>query len=219
MAKTKTFLFDLDGVIVDTAKFHFLSWKEIAAEFDFEFSEKENEQLKGISRVNSLELILKWAGVELLDEKKASFLDRKNRIYLEKVKNLTTEDVLPGVLSTLEFLKERNIKTGIGSASKNAAHILNILNLTSSFDVIVGGNDVSKSKPDPEVFVKGAEALGTPYNQCLVIEDSRAGLMAAKSVEMKTIAIGRTEELSIADYQCSNLSEFSVVELDEIIEA
>jgi len=219
MAKTKAFLFDLDGVIVDTAKYHFLAWKKIAGEIGFDFSEKENEKLKGISRVNSLELILKWAGVEISQEQKSDLLVRKNELYLKKVNTITRADILPGILSTLEFLKEQKIKTGIGSASKNAGRILEALDLSAAFDVIVDGNHVSKSKPDPEVFTKGADALTVEYAECLVIEDSRAGLEAAKSVGMKTIAIGRAEELSIADYHCSNLSEYSLEHLNKIIES
>ena len=218
MARTKAFLFDLDGVIVDTAKFHFLAWKEIAQKVNCDFTEIENEKLKGVSRVNSLNLILKWGGVELSEEEKSALLIEKNELYLSKAGSLSKEDLLPGVSLLIKGLEERNIKKAIGSASKNARMILEKLNVIEAFDFIIDGNDVVNSKPDPEVFVKGAEACQVTNEECLVIEDSAAGLEAAHSAGMKTIGVGESPELNIADYQLDSLMDLTSDLLNEIIE-
>jgi len=219
MAKTKGIIFDLDGVVVDTARFHFMAWKHIARKLAYPFSQQENERLKGISRVNSLEIILNLAKKELNQGEKEKLLVEKNEVYLTYINNLTRDDILPGISELLEQAKSMQIKTAIGSSSKNARHILEKLGLTSIFDAIVDGTDVVKSKPDPEVFAIGAEMLRVSNEECLVIEDAIAGIEAAQTIGMKTIGIGQSDELKLADYKFSSLSELSPQLLLKIVAA
>ncbi len=217
--KTKVCIFDLDGVVVDTAKFHFLAWKELAEKLDYPFSEKENEKLKGVSRKNSLEIILGWAKKPLREETKERLLIEKNKNYLSHVERLTQNDILPGIMDVLACLRTLNVNTAIGSSSKNARYILEKLELTDRFDVIVDGTDVKRGKPDPEVFALGAERLKVNYEECLVIEDAVAGIQAAQKLGMKTIGVGQADELRLADYKFSSLSELSTDLLIKIIAA
>ncbi|MDO4782416.1 MAG: beta-phosphoglucomutase [Capnocytophaga felis] len=195
----KAYIFDLDGVIVDTAKFHFLAWKKIGEEFGFELTHELNEQLKGVSRVDSLTKILGWAGVSVSSEKFDELATRKNTDYLSYVEKMNENDILPGVKTFLEKAKKENIGIALGSASKNARPILQKLGIISYFDVIVDGNDVTKAKPDPEVFVIAAQKLGVDNEKCVVFEDSEAGIQAAKTAGMKAIGIGSPEVLTQAD--------------------
>ncbi|GET45530.1 beta-phosphoglucomutase [Capnocytophaga felis] len=195
----KAYIFDLDGVIVDTAKFHFLAWKKIGEEFGFELTHELNEQLKGVSRVDSLTKILGWAGVSVSSEKFDELATRKNADYLSYVEKMNENDILPGVKTFLEKAKKENIGIALGSASKNARPILQKLGIISYFDVIVDGNDVTKAKPDPEVFVIAAQKLGVDNEKCVVFEDSEAGIQAAKTAGMKAIGIGSPEVLTQAD--------------------
>lgn len=203
MMKTKKHhcaLFDLDGVLVDTAKYHFLAWKKIAAEFDYELTEADNEQLKGVSRSDSLKIILSL-GKKTLDEVTfESFLHQKNNDYLNLIQEVTPSDLLVGVKRTLDFLKKSKIKIGLGSASKNALIILDKLQITSYFETIVDGNAVQNGKPHPEVFLKGSKALNVAPEDCVVFEDSQAGIIAAKAGGMTAIALGRPESFSKMDY-------------------
>ena len=195
----KGYIFDLDGVIVDTAKYHFLSWKKIGNEFDFELTHELNEQLKGVSRTDSLKKILNWAGVSVSAEKFEELATRKNADYLLYVEKMEENEVLPGVKSFIEKAKKENIKIALGSASKNARLILEKIGLISYFDAIIDGNDVSKAKPDPEVFILAAQKLGIPNENCVVFEDAEAGIQAAKSAGMKAIGIGSPDILKQAD--------------------
>ncbi|MDO5105033.1 beta-phosphoglucomutase [Capnocytophaga sp.] len=195
----KGYIFDLDGVIVDTAKFHFLAWQKIGKEFGFELTHELNEQLKGVSRVDSLTKILGWAGVSVSAEKFDELATRKNTDYLTYVEKMTENDILPGVKTFLEKAKTQNIKIALGSASKNARPILEKLGIISYFDAIVDGNDVSKAKPDPEVFLIAAQKLGLAPSDCVVFEDAEAGIEAARRAQMKTIGIGSPQILTEAD--------------------
>ncbi|MGB7526659.1 beta-phosphoglucomutase [Sphingobacterium cellulitidis] len=199
-------LFDLDGVLVDTAKYHYLAWKQLANTLGFDFTEKENEQLKGISRVESLRKILNWAGMEMPQEKQDELASLKNGWYVEMISGMTQNEVLPGALKLLDELKANHIKIGLGSASKNAKLILDNTGLTPYFDALVDGNIVSKSKPDPEVFLKGAELLGISPEHCVVFEDARAGVEAAIKGNMKAIGIGKEEELGEAQLVVDDLT-------------
>ncbi|MDO4880547.1 MAG: beta-phosphoglucomutase [Capnocytophaga sp.] len=195
----KGYIFDLDGVIVDTAKYHFLSWKKIGAEYDFELTHELNEQLKGVSRVESLKKILHWANVSVSPEKFEELATRKNTDYLSYVEKMNENDILEGVKSFMEKAKKENVKIALGSASKNARLILEKIGIISYFDAIVDGNDVSKAKPDPEVFLLAAKKLGVPNENCVVFEDSEAGIQAAKTAGMQAIGIGCPEVLQQAD--------------------
>ena len=201
----KAFIFDLDGVLVDTAKYHYIAWKTIGTSFNFNLSETQNEGLKGISRVDSLDLMLEWAGTEMNLEQKEVLLRQKNEHYLELIQAMDQTEILPGVLTILDFAKDNNVPIALGSASKNAQLILKKLDLLPYFDSIVDGTHVTHSKPNPEVFLLGAKNLNTAANQCVVFEDAAAGVAAAKAAQMVAVGIGDAKELAAADYIFSSL--------------
>jgi len=211
----KACIFDLDGVIVDTAKYHFMSWQKLASDLEFIFTEKDNEQLKGISRMASLEIVLKTGSILVSEEEKIAMCKLKNDLYIEYISHLSNEDVLPGIGELLKELRNNNIKIALGSASKNARMVLDKLDITQLFDVIVDGNDVSESKPDPEVFLKGAKEMDLNPEQCVVFEDAEKGLLAAKSGQFKCIGIGKDPGLAIADLQIESTENFTLKELSE----
>lgn len=193
------FLFDLDGVIVDTAKYHFLAWKDLAQELGIPFTLKDNERLKGVSRMASFEVILEIGNRQMSLEEKQEYCTRKNGVYLSYIDKLRKDEVLPGAREFLEACRAAGIPVALGSASKNSRKILDKLELTHLFDAIIDGTVVSAAKPDPEVFLKGAEALDLPYEQCVVFEDSFAGVDAAHRGNMKAVGVGRQEDLPEAD--------------------
>jgi len=201
----KAFIFDLDGVLVDTAKYHYIAWKTIGTSFNFNLSETQNEGLKGISRTDSLDLMLEWAGTEMNLEQKEVLLRQKNEHYLELIQAMDQTEILPGVLTILDFAKDNNVPIALGSASKNAQLILKKLDLLPYFDSIVDGTHVTHSKPNPEVFLLGAKNLNTAANQCVVFEDAAAGVAAAKAAQMVAVGIGDAKELAAADYIFSSL--------------
>jgi len=184
------FIFDLDGVIVDTAKYHYLAWKNLANELGFDFTEKQNELLKGVSRVKSLEILLDIGKISLTQEKKSALLVEKNKEYLVEVHAMTADEILPGIIDLLDFLDKHHIKYALGSASKNAPLILKKVGLFDRFTAIVDGNDVSKAKPDPEVFLIAAKKLNISPENCIVFEDAIAGVQAANKAGMISIGIG-----------------------------
>lgn len=195
----KACLFDLDGVLVDTAIYHFQAWKNLGTKFGFTLTEEQNEQLKGVSRVESLNRILDWAKYSATEEQKSAWLIEKNDNYLELISNMNPSEILPGVLDFLHQIKQAGYKIALGSASKNAEIILAKTGLTEWFDLIIDGNKVTKSKPDPEVFLKGASGLGFLPTECIVFEDAQAGVEAAKAGNMRAIGIGEAEMLAGAD--------------------
>lgn len=184
------FLFDLDGVLVDTAQYHFLAWQRMAAELGIHFSEAENEKLKGVSRAESLNRILAWGGKTLTDAEKQHWMALKNDGYLELVRGMPADDYLPGAHEFLRASRAAGIKVALGSASKNAPLILERLGWIPLFDALVDGNVVTASKPDPEVFLEGARRLGLKPEECVVFEDSEAGVEAARRGGMKVVGIG-----------------------------
>ncbi len=210
MKKEIGFIFDLDGVIVDTAKYHYLAWRNLANSLGFDFTEEQNEQLKGVSRVKSLEILLSIGKVELSEEKKQALLIEKNNEYLEYVNKMTSDEILPGVNQLLTFLETNNIKFVLGSASKNAPLILEKVGLIKRFTAIVDGNDVSKAKPDPEVFLIGAKKLSMSAKNCVVVEDAIAGVQAANTAKMVSIGIGDAKVLSEADYIFENMAAINL---------
>jgi beta-phosphoglucomutase len=217
MKKKIAFIFDLDGVIVDTAKYHFLAWRNLANELGFEFTEEHNELLKGVSRVRSLEILLGIGNVELSEEQKQHFLIKKNEEYLGYVNKMTSDEILPGIKELLAFLDENNIKYALGSASKNAPLILEKVGLLNRFTALVDGNDVSKAKPDPEVFLIGAKKLNMKPEDCIVVEDAIAGVEAANAANMMSIGIGDANLLSEANYVLADTSEFTTEFLIKIM--
>lgn len=191
----KGFLFDLDGVIVDTAVFHFQAWRRLAQKLGGDFTEEQNEQLKGVSRVDSLKKIIEWTGATVSEEEFQTLMIEKNEWYLELVQGLGPQDALPGALNFLQTAYDQGIKIALGSASKNAPMILEKLGITRLFTAIIDGNNVVNGKPHPEVFLKGAEALGLEPSECVVFEDSIAGVQAAKTGGMSSVGIGDAETL------------------------
>ena len=205
----KAFIFDLDGVIVDTAKYHYLAWKKIASELGIDFTHEHNELLKGVSRVRSLDIILGLGNVEASQEQKNQWLVQKNEEYLIYLVDMDQSEILPGVMKVLEFLKANNQPIALGSASKNARPILEKTGILSYFDVIVDGNDVSNAKPDPEVFLQAAQKLGMTNENSIVFEDSVAGIQAANIAAMTSIGIGEATILNEAKY---NFKDFTFID-------
>ena len=213
MDKIKGLLFDLDGVIVDTAKYHYLAWKELADKLKIPFTEKDNERLKGVSRKQSFNIILEIGGIELTDEEKEKYCTIKNNIYLEYINKLKQEEILPGVNEFLEYAKNKGYKIALGSASKNAGVILSRLMLTDTFDSVIDGTKVHTAKPDPEVFLLGAKELCLNKECCIVFEDAKAGIDAAHNGGMKAIGIGQEDNLPNADICIPGLHNITIDDL------
>jgi beta-phosphoglucomutase len=214
----KGFIFDLDGVIVDTAKYHFLAWKNLANSLEIDFTEEENEQLKGVSRVKSLEKILSWGNKTISEDEFTRLMAKKNEEYLSFINEMDDSELLPDVKKTLEFLKHHNQGIALGSASKNARYIIEKTNIKKLFDAVVDGTDVSKAKPDPEVFLIAAKQLEIDPENCIVFEDSVAGVEAANSANMISIGIGSKDVLGHATYVFKDFTEISEDFLNNLIE-
>lgn len=213
----KAIIFDLDGVIVDTAKYHYLAWRNLANDLGFDFTEEQNEQLKGVSRVKSLEILLKIGNIELSENKKQELLTEKNEEYLEYVNTMTADEILPGIQLALNFLDDNNIEYALGSASKNAPLILKKVGLFDRFTAIVDGNNVSKAKPNPEVFLIAAKRLNKNPSNCIVIEDALAGIQAANTAKMTSVAIGNKKILHKADFVLNSTNELTIDFVKELI--
>ncbi|MBP3580466.1 MAG: beta-phosphoglucomutase [Clostridia bacterium] len=205
----KAVIFDLDGVIVSTDECHYLAWKKIADEEGIYFDREINNRLRGVSRMESLEIVLERANKEYSQEEKLALAEQKNNCYREYIKSMTPDDILPGVMATLEKLKSSGIKIAIGSSSKNTPVILKQIGLENYFDAVSDGNNIKNSKPDPEVFVKAADMLGIAYNECMVVEDADAGIQAGKSGGMLTLAVNGANggDLSLENLACGDLVE------------
>ncbi len=208
---TKAFIFDLDGVIVDTAKYHYLAWQKIASNLGIEFTPEHNELLKGVSRVRSLDIILELGKIEASQEDKDKWLLQKNEDYLSYLVDMDENEILPGVFPVLKFLKEKGQPIALGSASKNARPILEKTGILNYFDAIVDGNDVSNAKPDPEVFLIAAKLLNAKPENAIVFEDSVAGIQAANIGNMTSIGIGSAETLNEAEYV---FKDFTFIDID-----
>jgi beta-phosphoglucomutase len=213
----KGFIFDLDGVIVDTAKYHFLAWKKLAKSIGVDFTESQNEQLNGVCRVNSLEKIFAWGNKTISQEEFNTLMAKKNEDYLSFIATMNEDEILPDVPKTLNYLIEEKQPISLGSASKNARTILKKVNLYKKFDAIVDGNDVSKAKPDPEVFLIAAKLLEIKLEDCIVFEDSVAGVQAANTAKMVSIGIGEKNVLHEADYIFKDFTEISEEFLMDLI--
>lgn len=214
----KGFIFDLDGVIVDTAKYHFLAWKKLANSLGIDFTEEENEQLKGVSRVRSLEKILSWGNKTISEDKFMELMSAKNTDYLSHISKMDEDEILPDVPKILNLLKDKEQPISLGSASKNARTILERVNLKKHFDAIVDGNDVSKAKPNPEVFLIAAKLLNVKPEHCIVFEDSVAGVEAANAANMVSIGIGSEDVLGHAKYIFKDFTEISNEFINSLIE-
>ncbi|MCJ8011982.1 beta-phosphoglucomutase [Paenibacillus sp. KQZ6P-2] len=212
-------LFDLDGVLVDTAKYHYLAWKRLAEELGFNFTEQDNERLKGVSRMASLDILLEVGGVTLDDETKLALADKKNSWYVDYISHMDESEILPGALTFLKELKASGTLVALGSASKNAMTILNNTNMVTYFDAIIDGTKTASAKPDPEVFLLGAKELNVSPSECVVFEDAEAGIEAAIRAGMRSIGVGSRDTLGRADEVVSSLQEMSVSRLMDIFPA
>lgn len=209
----KGFIFDLDGVLVDTARFHFIAWRKLANSIDIDFTEEQNELLKGVGREESLRKILNWGNKEVAQETFEELMVQKNQWYLEMIDSMTKDDILPGVREFLKNCKSINLKVALGSASRNAPKILDKVEITGFFDAVIDGNQTTKSKPDPQVFNMGAEAIQLPPKQIVVFEDSQAGVQAANDGGFVSIGIGDKSTLGQADKVFSGLDSLHPAEL------
>lgn len=209
-------IFDLDGVIVSTDLCHYKAWKRLAEEEGIYFDYNINQRLRGVSRMESLEIILENSPRDYSAAEKITFAARKNRYYQELIKTLTHSNILPGVKDFLEESRRKGIKIAIGSSSKNCQLILSQIGLTDYFDVTVDGNDISKSKPDPEVFLTAAKRLGIVSENCLVIEDAEAGVEAALKGGMRVLGVGSASEIKKATIRAIDLSKISITDILEL---
>lgn len=204
----KAVIFDLDGVIVSTDDYHYRAWKKISDEEGIYFDRKINERLRGVSRMESLEIILEKANRVYSQEEKNSFVERKNSLYRNLLEELTPSDILPGVMNVLETLKKNDIKVAIGSSSKNTEFILSKIGLHEYFDAISDGTQIKNSKPDPEVFLLAANKLCIEPKECLVVEDANAGVEAGLAGEMKVLAVGYASSNEKANLRMESLEQF-----------
>ncbi|MCZ0701669.1 beta-phosphoglucomutase [Natronobacillus azotifigens] len=216
MPKPKAVLFDLDGVIVDTAKFHFQAWKELANELGFTFTEADNERLKGVSRMDSLNILLEIGQIELSELEKKHLATQKNKRYIELISTMDEKEILPGVQYFLNALKKGKIFFALGSASKNAPRILRAIGLYDQFDVIIDGNAVTKAKPSPEVFLLGARQLSVDTQDCVVFEDAQSGIEAGKRAGMKVVGVGDKNVLHGADDYIVSMKEMSIERMNSL---
>jgi len=214
----KACIFDLDGVIVDTAKYHFIAWRNLANDLGFDFTEKENEKLKGVSRIDSLNLILDWGGMNFSEKIKLDLAFQKNEDYLKYIKKMDETEILPNVVGILEQIKKiPNYKIGLGSASKNAKLILEQVGLIKYFDFIVDGSMVTNGKPHPEGFLLAASEMNVLPKNCIVFEDAPKGVEAALAAEMFVVGIGKEEDLGDAHLVMADFSKTTFEEIEEKI--
>lgn len=206
-------IFDLDGVIVSTDEYHYQAWKKMSEEEGIPFNREINERLRGVSRMESLSIILEQSTREYTAEEQVALADIKNAYYKELLANLSPEDILPGVRSVLDGLRERGIRIAIGSSSKNTPFILKQIGMEGTFDAIADGNQIVKSKPDPEVFLLAARKLGLEPSVCVVVEDAEAGLESARAAGMKAVGVGSAAVSPLADVRAEDLSKITVEEL------
>ena len=212
----KACIYDLDGVITDTAKYHYQSWKWVADQLEYHLTEKQNQKLKGVGRKESLEKIIKWSGNRISEADKQRYLLKKNAMYLEFIDTMTPDEVFPGFKEFNDSAKVQGIKVAIGSSSRNAIRIIDKLDLVLEFHAIVDGGMTENSKPEPDIFFLAAEKLQCDPSECLVIEDSQAGLTAAKKAGMKSILYGEDKglkgaHLQIDDWSKADLEKFKTL--------
>lgn len=209
------FIFDLDGVLTDTAEYHYRGWKRLADEEGILFTREDNEQLRGIPRRESLMLILK--GGTFPEEKLLEMMERKNNYYLEFIREVSPKDLLPGARELLEEIRRAGLKSALGSASKNALDVINRLGITNLLDAICDGNSVQRQKPAPDLFLHAAKQLGLPPEECVVVEDASAGIDAGKAAGMLTVGLGPSERVGQADMILPNLSGVKLADILEFL--
>jgi beta-phosphoglucomutase len=209
-------IFDLDGVIVDTARYHFLAWSRLAQELGIPFTDHDNERLKGVSRMRSLEIILELGGISLSEHDKDKLANKKNTWFVDFLERMMPDEIFPGVVDLIRALKARGIKVGLASSSKNARMVIQLLRIEDEFDVVVDGTMVLNSKPDPEIFLLAAEKLAVDPRDCVVFEDAEAGVEAALNAGMKCVGVGSIEQLGKATRVISRTGDFEPALLDQL---
>lgn len=217
MNSIQAVIFDLDGVIVSTDEYHFQAWRQLAVAHGVPFDRDDNERLRGVSRMESLEIILEKSEAAYSDAEKQAMAEAKNTIYRESLAELNPGNILPGVTEMLDALRKRGVKIAIGSSSKNAATILAAIGLANDFDSVVDGTHISRSKPDPEVFTLAALGLGILSSRCLVVEDAEAGVEAGVSAGMRVLGVGPASthphvSLGVADLSCISADELLAIQ-------
>ena len=212
----KACIFDLDGVIVDTAHYHFIAWKRLAKELGLDLTEKENERLKGVSRMRSLEIILELGGVDLPLAEKEKLAEKKNAWFVELVNAIQPEEIFTGVKKLIQDLKKLGIQVALASSSRNAGTVIRLLKIADQFDAMVDGGMVTHSKPDPEIFLLAAKKLGVEPVDCVVFEDAEAGVEAALRAGMKCVGVGSAEQLGKANIVVSKTADFDITKLNRL---
>lgn len=212
----KAVIFDLDGVIVDTAHYHFLAWKRLAKELGIELTEEHNEKLKGVSRMQSLEIILQLGGVSLSQHDKERLANKKNTWFVDYLERMVPEEIFPGVRQLIQKLRSKGIKVALASSSKNARTVIQLLHIQEAFDTVVDGTMIVHSKPDPEIFLLAATRLNLDPSECLVFEDAEAGIEAALRAGMKCIGVGSAAQLGKANRVISRTGDFELLMLEEL---
>jgi beta-phosphoglucomutase len=212
----KACIFDLDGVIVDTAGYHYLAWKRLAKEIGIELTKADNERLKGVSRIRSLEIILELGGVTMSDHDKEALADKKNNWFVDYLKQMSPDEIYPGVKALIRQLRENGVKVALASSSKNARTVIELLKIQHDFDAVVDGGMIVHSKPNPEIFLLAARMMDIDPTDCLVFEDAEAGVDAALAAGMKCVGVGSPAQLGHAHKVIAKTGEFRLHDLEEL---
>ncbi len=212
----KATIFDLDGVIIDTAHYHYIAWKRLASEFNINLIIEQNERLKGVSRMRSLEIILELGNIKLPEEEKERLATRKNAWFIEYIESIRPEEIFPGVTDLIQTMSGNGIKIAMASSSKNAPRVVELLKIADMFDAIVDGTMITHTKPHPEIFLLAASLMNVPPVDCVVFEDAEAGVEAALAAGMKCVGVGSTEQLGKADRVIAKTGDFKVGDLTTI---
>ena len=206
----KAIIFDLDGVIVDTAHYHYLAWKRLAIELGFDLTLDQNELLKGVSRMRSLEIILDLGGIKLSGAEMERIANKKNGWFVEYVNTMKPEEIFPGVKELMKSMRSKGLKVALASSSKNAPAVIRLLNIENEFDAVVDGTMIIHSKPDPEIFLLAAKKLGVDPASCVVFEDAEAGVEAALAAGMKCVGVGSAGQLGKANLVIAKTGDFKL---------
>jgi beta-phosphoglucomutase len=212
----KAAIFDLDGVIIDTAHYHYIAWKRLASEFAITLTHENNELLKGVSRMRSLEIILSLGNLELPEQQKEQLAEKKNKWFVEYIESIRPEEIFPGVIDLIRNLRKQKIKIGLASSSKNAPRVIELLGIAKDFDTLVDGTMITQSKPDPEIFLLAAHKLGIAPHECVVFEDAEAGVEAALAAGMKCVGVGSVEQLGKANRVVARTGDFKASDLESL---
>jgi len=212
----KAAIFDLDGVIIDTAHYHYIAWKRLASEFAITLTHENNEMLKGVSRMRSLEIILSLGNLELPEQQKEQLAEKKNKWFVEYIESIRPEEIFPGVIDLIRNLRKQKIKIGLASSSKNAPRVIELLGIAKDFDTLVDGTMITHSKPDPEIFLLAAHKLGIAPHECVVFEDAEAGVEAALAAGMKCVGVGSVEQLGKANRVVARTGDFKASDLESL---